>query len=162
VAKHGQLGLRPGLKAKTLASILLDLLPLPEFGDCVAGGIYFVFEGSARVVNARKLLGRGSEEQHAAVADGTAGPEFAHARCRPSDRLAILRHVQSLSLAMKGAIRVDDRCEVCYGGMAFSEANLKPFVRVCSSLPGEPHPYSAFWRFRSHCWRIVGTNRPIF
>jgi hypothetical protein len=23
--------------------------------------------------------------------------------------------------------------------MAFSEANLKPFVRVCSSLPGEPH-----------------------
>src|SRR5207302_10926905 len=23
------------------------------------------------------------------------------------------------------------------GGMAFSEANLKPFVRVCSSLPGE-------------------------
>ncbi|MBZ5625572.1 MAG: hypothetical protein LAQ69_43780, partial [Acidobacteriia bacterium] len=25
------------------------------------------------------------------------------------------------------------------GGMAFSEANLKPFVRVCSSLPGEPH-----------------------
>ena len=39
--------------------------------------------------------------------------------------------------------------------MAFSEANLKPFVRVCSSLPGEPHPYSAFWRFRSHCWRIL-------
>jgi hypothetical protein len=33
------------------------------------------------------------------------------------------------------------------GGMAFSEANLKPFVRVCYSLPGEPHPYSAFWRF---------------
>ena len=24
------------------------------------------------------------------------------------------------------------------GGMAFSEANLKPFIRVCSSLPGEP------------------------
>jgi hypothetical protein len=24
------------------------------------------------------------------------------------------------------------------------------------SLPGEAHPYSAFWRFRSHCWRIVG------
>jgi hypothetical protein len=42
------------------------------------------------------------------------------------------------------------------GGMAFSEANLKPFVRVCSSLLGEPHPSSAFWRFRSHRWRIVG------
>jgi len=36
-----------------------------------------------------------------------------------------------------------------YSGMAFSEANLKPFVRVCSNLPGEPHPYSA-WRFQSH------------
>jgi hypothetical protein len=36
-----------------------------------------------------------------------------------------------------------------YGGMAFSEANLKPFVRVYSSLHGEPHLYSAFWRFRS-------------
>jgi hypothetical protein len=40
--------------------------------------------------------------------------------------------------------------------MAFSEANLKPFVRVCSSLTREPHPYSAFWRFRSHFWRIFG------
>jgi len=39
--------------------------------------------------------------------------------------------------------------------MAFSEANLKPFVRIYSSLPGELRPYSAFWRFRSHCWRIV-------
>jgi hypothetical protein len=27
---------------------------------------------------------------------------------------------------------------VC-GSMAFSAANLKPLVRVCSSLPGEPH-----------------------
>jgi hypothetical protein len=25
--------------------------------------------------------------------------------------------------------------------MAFSEANLKPSVRVCSRLPGEPYPY---------------------
>jgi len=41
--------------------------------------------------------------------------------------------------------------------MAFSETDLKPFVRGCSNLPGEPHPYSAFWRFRSHCWRIVGS-----
>jgi len=32
------------------------------------------------------------------------------------------------------------------GSMAFSEANLKPSVRVCSRLPGEPYPYSAFWR----------------
>ena len=45
--------------------------------------------------------------------------------------------------------------------MAFSEANLKPFVRVCSSLPGEPHPYSAFWRFRSHCWRIVAMRKLV-
>ena len=46
------------------------------------------------------------------------------------------------------------------GGMAFSEANLKPFVRVCSSLPGEPHPYSAFWRFPSHSWRM-SANRQV-
>ena len=32
--------------------------------------------------------------------------------------------------------------------------SLKPFVRVCPSPPGERRPYSAFWRFRSHCWRI--------
>jgi hypothetical protein len=49
-----------------------------------------------------------------------------------------------------------DYCVFDCGGMAFSETNLKPFVHVCSSLPGEPHAYSALWRFRSHCWRLVG------
>src|ERR1035438_8585617 len=53
------------------------LLPLPHFGDSAASGIYLVFECTARVVEAGKLLRCGPEEQHAAVADGTFGPEGA-------------------------------------------------------------------------------------
>jgi hypothetical protein len=42
------------------------------------------------------------------------------------------------------------------GGMAFSEANLKAFVRACSSQPGEPHPFSDFWRCQ---WLAENGNR---
>ena len=33
---------------------------------------------------------------------------------------------------------------------------MKPFVRVCSSLPGEPPLVLSFLAVRSHCWQIVG------
>ena len=47
------------------------------------------------------------------------------------------------------------------GGMAFSEAHLTPFVRACSSLPGKPHPYTAFLAVPVSLWadgRRLGTN----
>jgi hypothetical protein len=34
-------------------------------------------------------------------------------------------------------------------------------VRVCSSLPVNRTRTPAFWRFRSHCWRIVGKPEVI-
>jgi hypothetical protein len=48
----------------------IALLPLPDSGDSVAGGIYFLFEYSAGVVEEGMLLQCGSKEQYAAVADG--------------------------------------------------------------------------------------------
>src|ERR1700688_2011370 len=91
------------------------LLPLPNFGNCAAGGIYFVFESAATGAK-RDLLGIGSEKQHAAVADCAAGAEFSHARSLPGNAFALLRHVDSFAFAINGAIRADDRCVSAHAG----------------------------------------------
>src|ERR1700722_10941632 len=87
------------------------LLPLPHFGDCVAGRVDFVFKGSAGVVDARELLRRRLEEEHASIADGTTGTEFADAGSGPGDALAVLGHGDALSMAEDGAVGTD------YGGV---------------------------------------------
>src|ERR1019366_5624147 len=85
------------------------LLPFPEFGDGGAGGVDFVLEGGAGVVETGELLRRGAEEEHAAVADGTAGQEFADAGSGPGDAFAVVGHVESLAFAEYGAVGADDR-----------------------------------------------------
>ena len=84
------------------------LLPFPDFGDCAACGVYFEFEGSAAVVELGELRRCGSEEEHAAVADGAAGAEVAYACAGPGDGVAVLRHVHSLAGAVDGAVGADD------------------------------------------------------
>ena len=88
------------------------LLLFPHFGDGGACGVYVVFEGDTCVVKAGELLRSGSEEEHAAVADGASGAEFAHASSSPSGRLSIGCHLDSLAFAMRGPFCTDYRC-VC-------------------------------------------------
>src|SRR5579863_7257891 len=85
----------------------VDLLPLPHLRDGFAGCVDFIFEGHARVVEARQLFRSGFEEEHAAIADGSAGAEFAHACSRPGSALAIRGHLKSLAIAVQGSIRSD-------------------------------------------------------
>src|ERR1039458_3440179 len=82
-----------------------------------------------------------------------------HARhCVGSCSLLCCHYGCELELPLCPPYRIFDRDYSVFdrGGMAFGEASLKPFVRVCSSPPGEARPYSAFWRFLPHCCRIVG------
>ena len=51
------MGPKPDLKRDLAgAAITGTLLPFPDFGNSVAGRIYFVFEGPARVVELGQLL----------------------------------------------------------------------------------------------------------
>src|ERR1700681_1675190 len=59
------------------------LLPLPDFGVCVALRIHFEFKDAADAIQSLQLLGRGAIVQDAPVADGAAGSEFAEARAFP-------------------------------------------------------------------------------
>jgi hypothetical protein len=95
----------PGLARPAL---VLMLLPFPDFGDGAAGGIDFVFEGAAGVIETREVLRCGVEEEHAAITDGAGGSEFAQARSCPGDDLTIWRHDQALSLATDGTVWTDD------------------------------------------------------